>query len=188
MESSFELIENVIPFYIQDYLEEGCINGKLNFKFYSSTLNTNNYDTQKYSEGEQWVSNIQENLNTDLSHYYLLPLQLTCIKLGIDFTYNNLTRVKLNLKYPNNQNLPNPPHIDFPLDKNENKGIVIIYYVNNSDGDTILYKGNNPNNLTPFQNITPKKGNVLIMKGNVWHSASHPTKEKRIVINYNLEF
>ena len=46
-----------------------------------------------------------------------------------------LTRAKVNMTTKCSKNLRTTPHID-----NANKHYVMIYYVNDSDGDTIIYK------------------------------------------------
>lgn len=78
--------------------------------------------------------------------------------------------------------------------------IVIIYYINDSDGDTILFnntKGNsaesikdnfNSINIDDFEllkRVSPKKGRVLIFNGNLYHYGEYPNKGNRFVINYN---
>lgn len=78
--------------------------------------------------------------------------------------------------------------------------IVIIYYINDSDGDTILFtnkKGNsaesikdnfnsvNTDDFELLKRVSPKKGRVLIFDGNLYHYGEYPTKGNRFVINYN---
>ena len=56
----------------------------------------------------------------------------------------------------------------------------MIYYINDSDGDTFL-------NKTETKRITPKANSAVIFPSNLWHASSNPTKGKRIVINYVAE-
>lgn len=82
--------------------------------------------------------------------------------------------------------------------------LVILYYVNDSDGDTLLFKNklgytigantvvenqikeNNFSNLELIQKVTPKKGSVVIFDGNLLHCAGWPTIGKRFNVNYNV--
>jgi hypothetical protein len=79
-------------------------------------------------------------------------------------------------------------HVDMDFDHK-----VLLYYVNDSDGDTILYNevfeeyGEVPNNFTVQQTSTPSKGNGLVFDGLTYHSSSKPTKNsKRIIINIDF--
>ena len=69
-----------------------------------------------------------------------------------------------------------------------------IYYVEDSDGDTIIYdyKSKNENDIPYFEDvkelkrITPKQGKVIVFDGLYWHTAEQPTKNKRCIINFNV--
>ena len=69
-----------------------------------------------------------------------------------------------------------------------------IYYVEDSDGDTIIYdyKSKNENDIPYFEDvkelkrITPKQGRVIVFDGLYWHTAEQPTKNKRCIINFNV--
>ena len=80
------------------------------------------------------------------------------------------------------------PHID----SNVNHW-VMIYYVNDSDGDTIIFneKLEHPHtmesikSLTIKKKITPKQGRIVIFDGSYLHAGTHPrSSNSRIVINY----
>lgn len=76
--------------------------------------------------------------------------------------------------------------------------LVMLYYVNDSDGDTILYDkkfGDIPLeiaypddycNLKIVHRISPKKGRILFFDGRVYHSPSTPTKSMRCIITLDL--
>lgn len=90
-------------------------------------------------------------------------------------------------------------HVDTDL-----QHVAIIYYVNDSDGDTLIFNDKNnkhSNNLKEFNNnqdfldfknfeltnsITPKKGRVVMFDGNLWHYGKYPTNGERNIININL--
>lgn len=108
-------------------------------------------------------------------------------KTGID--YDTLYRMKLNQTLSKGKELINMPHID-----NTHEHTVLLYYVNDSDGDTILYDklwdeshDNTDVELKVLERVTPKAGRAVIFNGLRYHSSSNPIKaNKRIVLNINL--
>ena len=70
----------------------------------------------------------------------------------------------------------------------------LIYYVEDSDGDTIIYdyKSKNENDIPYFEDvkelkrIKPKQGTIVAFDGLHWHTAEQPTKNKRCIINFNV--
>ena len=100
-----------------------------------------------------------------------------------DIDYRTIIRVKANLLIPQ----PNFTKDDFNLPHVDHAGtenyLNIIYFVNESDGDTFIFDGTPPS-LTIKQRITPEANSVLIFDGDVYHASSNPIKsDKRIVIN-----
>lgn len=94
----------------------------------------------------------------------------------------DIIRAKANLmlKTQFDQNCYNPPHTDMPIPHN-----VLLYYVNNSDGDTIIFDKGSDNKI--YQKISPKKGRLLYFDGDYYHSSSPPVlNDHRIVVNINL--
>ena len=57
----------------------------------------------------------------------------------------------------------------------------LIYYVNDSDGDTVFFDGDKI-----VESVTPKKGRCVIFDGLIPHGAGIPSKGPRCIINYNL--
>jgi hypothetical protein len=61
--------------------------------------------------------------------------------------------------------------------------MVGIYYVNNCDGDTRIFKKNKL-----FKLIKPKAGRMVLFNGALKHSAGFPVKSQvRCVINFNFK-
>ena len=78
------------------------------------------------------------------------------------------------------------PHID--LDEGF-EHIVVLYYVIDSDGDTIIYnERTQSSSYTEKQRVSPKQGRVVIFDGKQYHTAEQPTKGTRCIVNYNLDF
>ena len=104
-----------------------------------------------------------------------------CDNIGENFNDIVIYRAKLNLLLQNNQTTPNPPHIDLVDIKHR----VLLYYVNDSDGDTIIYKDKSAEKV--LDKISPKQGRILFFDGDYYHSSSPPIiNNKRIVLNIDL--
>jgi len=95
-----------------------------------------------------------------------------------------LYRVKLNLNFPINGYNIGKAHIDTSLPECNKTS---IYYLNDSDGDTIFYNETNDTNfksLSIKQKFTPKANTLVTFNTNNIHAASLPTTcKKRMVLN-----
>jgi hypothetical protein len=77
----------------------------------------------------------------------------------------------------------NTPHIDIP-----DAGFKsLIYYVKDSDGDTVLFNETvrDKKDLTVAKRVTPRKGKAVVFDSNRWHASSNPRQnQNRIVLNF----
>lgn len=111
-------------------------------------------------------------------------------------------RAKINKTTPHNIDLNEEfrlLHVDRPI-----QHVVMIYYINDSDGDTLIFDDKNNKNLKNIKeffnynnfldlknfelnkSISPKKGRVVIFDGSLWHYGKYPTFGERNVVNINL--
>ena len=97
---------------------------------------------------------------------------------------NQVSRVKSNLLTKSTNNNPHPAHVD-----TDDNHLVIIYYANDSDGDTTIYNetfDTKFDKLTVKKTISPKKGKYVIFNGEHYHASSSPLRhDVRIVLNFN---
>ena len=130
----------------------------------------------------------QENLTgTQVSRFhdlFVYMLQNACKKLGIMnvnvLQGRSFLQLPLNLK---NRDV-DTPHIDI---HDRDNFFVILYYVCDSDGDTIIYNETKESDkYTIKQRVTPKKGRVVIFDGMLMHTAEQPLNNTRCIVNYNL--
>jgi hypothetical protein len=102
---------------------------------------------------------------------------------------NKIIRIKSNITTNNNNTNYLAPHIDLDYDHK-----VFLYYVNDSDGDTIFFEQFWHNgiqieekDLTESIRITPKMGRGVVFDGLQYHASSNPTTNNyRCVININF--
>lgn len=60
--------------------------------------------------------------------------------------------------------------------------LVLLYYVNDCDGDTVLFDDDGKEKAR----ISPKRGRVLLFDGSIKHCASSPSNAHRCVITFDL--
>ena len=101
--------------------------------------------------------------------------QVVCSALDIDFI--DIIAARLFITVPHKTTLEHyAPHTYRP---EEHLGL--IYYLNDSDGDTIFFAGDKE-----LQRVTPKKGRIVLFDGNTLHAGGFPTDNPRCIVNYNL--
>jgi hypothetical protein len=123
--------------------------------------------------------------------YDLISPLLYMIKQKVaEIKFNHEVRVKYNILVRNPESTPsnyNTPHHDAV-----SNAYSIVYYCNDSDGDTFLfnefYDGKNPDKLTIAKRIAPKRNRCVIFESNRMHASSSPVYSKdRRVINFVLD-
>jgi hypothetical protein len=82
-------------------------------------------------------------------------------------------------------------HVDYGRDH-----LVCLYYVNDTDGDTILFDKtfNDVNPQSDFsqvdwkiiKRVSPKKGRAVLFDGRRYHSSSGPSQDVRCIINFDV--
>lgn len=139
---------------------------------------------------------IDENKVKSAHLQYIAPLIACYEKEMGKIKYTQ--RIKSNLLMPQEGVKLQRPHVDDnDITSYDSTGYIgnkktLLYYVNNSDGDTILYnekyEGKPVGLVTKQQSITPVKGRAVIFDSNQIHSGHIPTDKKyRLVINCVFE-
>ena len=118
-------------------------------------------------------------------HEFVIPmLKSVCKKIGVDnidvLQGRSFLQLPLNLK----DRSVDIPHRD--LEDTDNF-FVVLYYVCDSDGDTVIYNETEESDVyTLKQKVSPKQGRVVVFDGALMHTAEQPLNNTRCVINYNL--
>ena len=117
-------------------------------------------------------------------HYLFLPmLKNVCREMKIKNI--NVLQGRSFLQFPLNlkDRTVDTPHIDL----HNRKHLVSLYYVCDSDGDTIIYNEREKlGTYTIKQKVTPKQGRIVLFDGSLYHTAEQPLNNVRCVVNYNL--
>jgi hypothetical protein len=70
-------------------------------------------------------------------------------------------------------------HID-----QERSHIVFLYYLNDSEGETVMFGKHSSDPET--NRVTPKRNRVVVFDGSIYHASTQPPMGKRVVINFNI--
>ena len=156
--------------------------------YYSSDItdSTNIYSQARPAMSHKYVD-YDEKTNVTKKHtmfhsLFKLLLVTTCERMNIKnadvLQGRSFLQFPLNLK----DKTVDTPHIDM-----KRKHLVVLYYVCDSDGDTIIYnEREESNSYTIKKSVTPKKGRTVLFDGSLYHTAQQPINNIRCVVNYNL--
>jgi len=191
-------IENIIPVDYQNHLLS--LMTSFNFPWvFNPTMVSGDDCFSTNNDNHSGFNHFFYEKNEKTSQFFDLvyPLVLS-ITSQANIPFNRLIRMRANLTLPNQTSKLDwhMPHIDsyFPHYN-------AIYYVNDSDGDTVIFNETNDdydsgqkdiiaikeNKFTIKHRVTPKKGKIVVFPGKYYHSSSFARTSKfRSVINMNL--
>lgn len=191
------IIENFLPQSYQDEIEHELL-GSDYFPWFFNPSTVDSSKTYQYA-GIGSLANAVDTpqfyhlmVNTETGiqpsgYYNLVRYVLYFLENKTDIKVKEIVRIKSNLllPYKGDQGGVHHPHIDLELKNSK----TLIYYVKDSDGDTITYNeyfdGTKQSNFTIEKSITPKKGTAVLLDTNRFHSSSLPrSSEFRCVINF----
>lgn len=148
-------------------------------------------------ESEQFVHTLimDYKLNSDAYETFKLLTDVLDIAMGQDI---DISRMKINLttrKGEEYRNKISSPHLDNP-EFVDGRDWIAIYYINDSDGETIIFNQTNefltnPTPFTPKMKIQPTAGRMIIFPAKYYHSAGWPVENdyRSVVnINFSIEF
>jgi len=156
--------------------------------FYNENITQDKSNQHVFSYGFTHIFHDGQKRNTYYSEL-ILPItkQIQTTVNGGDILRSRLDMtMSVSGKYMHN------PHIDYPYDN-----ITTIFYLNDSDGDTVLFNeyGNDINTvykrerLTEINRVSPKANRLLIYDGNRLHTGNSPVNHKRrILLNSNFAY
>ena len=189
------VIDDVVSPTYQNSLEEMSINHTFSWNFNLSNIYKPNATKPELFLDENTIQTYQythllyhSQTHTSSQHIdFVRPLIYTAMdKFSVQTP--DILRVKANM-LTNNRRFQvekyNPAHVDAVFSH-----VVILYYINDSDGDTVIFNetyGSHFTELTVKQRISPKKGRAVCFPGKYFHASSNPIEhDTRTVINIDL--
>lgn len=193
------VLDGLISEELQDEIEDAMFNCYWTY-FSDNTLGSKTSE-MKYRKilspldfhiSPSFIANVQSRLNTDTYKKIIPLIQKGCDEINFNIEkivrcYGAIHALIANKNKKDNIHINrNIPHL------------VMLYYVNSCDGDTILYDKmlgdipleiDYPDDYCKFNithKISPKKGRILFFDGRVYHSSSTPKKSIRCIITLDL--
>ena len=142
----------------------------------------------RFGFGHEYVT-AEEGVISNFQNLFLGLIKNSCKKLKIKKV--DVLQGRSFLSTPTN--IPkedvDTPHVDMVAPH-----FVMLYYVRDSDGDTIIYNEKTkfddctPENIkfTIKKKVSPKQGRVVLFNGIHYHTAEQPNHNLRCIVNYNL--
>jgi hypothetical protein len=180
------VVDNFIKPHLQDRLERMFVSGDFPYYYGLESVKTDSDYTDTI------LTNTENCINTpQFSHLFvggsyvseefkhITPISNKLIDIFDVDCYLTRCKVNLNTLDVRMEGKHHIPHIDMIQEDQ----ITAIYYVNDSDGDTLFF--DRSGEIT--QRVTPKKGTLVWWKGIKFHAKCSPVKtDHRIVINFNF--
>lgn len=194
--NEIQIIEDLIPKKLQDEIETWISSEEVDWRFLeTSAPNIFPNDLSIFNTWQLTHPFFNRGVPPSSGFTAIVIPILYNLKLvtGLNFT-QKMGRIKANALFKNvncGPNNYNSPHVDNPNPNYKS----LLYYVNDSDGDTFIFnevttelpgdKNYIPPKLTLNRRVTPKKGTAIMFNSNRYHASSSPKKsDRRYVINF----
>ena len=191
-EGEIIVIDDFISLEYQEKIKQELIGLDNDFPwFYTEDVTgAGDYDSQhRAALGHQYVSIDDDNDTSEIEsvyHHLFTPmLSKACQYLRMPEAEILQGRSFLQFPLVNvDTSVVDTPHID--LDEGWQHAVV-LYYVVDSDGDTIIYNERTKSSTyTEKQRVSPKQGRVVIFDGGQYHTAQQCKDKARCIVNYNI--
>lgn len=176
------VLDNLIPLELQDSILSVASKVEFPWYFTANSLACGVYenDSFKFSHPLFWDGRRFDHFDSFFPILVHVARHFNLLELRLDRFYAHLITTK---GRPSIQ----PPHVDIE----EDGYLSVLYYIHDSDGDTIFYnnffEGERPSQFEEVMRVTPKKGRVVIFNSRRYHSSSNPVdNDIRVLLNATL--
>lgn len=172
-------LEQFVPSQLQTVFLD-TIEDSNNFSwYYSESIVDNAYDTGGFSH----IILRDDKENSYCASIFMSLMALLGERTGIEA--DHIIRFRIRMTLPDGSGpRSNIPHVDHMIPHT-----VLLVYLNDSDGDTVIYDktfDEGPENLIETARFNPNCGDAILFDGRYYHSGAVPSKRKRIVANIDF--
>ena len=191
---SIEVFDNIIDKPLQEKIKS-TLEIDLPWYFISDVTSSDSGNQGRPGFFHLFSEKYKENSNFNWIPNEIVSKVIVELKLKITQIIQSRTffQLPLSSQYLKNDTVDNA-HVDL-----SSPHLVVLYYVMDSDGDTIIYdkkweKGKENLNseetakLLIKKRVTPKQGRLVVFDGRYWHTAEQPKYNKRCVINTDITY
>lgn len=190
----YKIIDNFLDQSDADALEEHITGNDFSWFYIGNTVKQHREgESQKYMPTIAMRHFFYWNNQVNSSEFTQLPPFFQKLNQIYNGQPINIIGIVANLLFPNDSLIGKS---DIPHADNTTKnGYTAIYYINDCDGDTVLYNELAPEgvpdnqlvkyDVTEMVRITPKKNRMVIFNNRHYHSAPSSASKARFVINFN---
>jgi hypothetical protein len=172
-----KIIENFLPHSLHKIIQQELLGESFPWYFNNSIA----YENQSGSNF-QFTHTFYRDQNPISNWFNVVQSMMFILETQCNYKLNGILRIKANL---NTQNPLLNASDNAHQDSKDPRFMTMLYYVNDSDGDTLFFDDSKTNIIN---RVTPKENTAVIFKSNLWHASSAPIENKRrVVINFILE-
>lgn len=182
----FLLDDDFLPIDIQEKIKNDILgNTKWNFFEKTSPTTPNGESLSLKTDSFQFVHSVSDGTDPMVNPAMIIS-KYFFDKHNIDLLNNEILRIKSNILTKGSSYFYHAPHIDTDVPH-----YVLLYYINDSDGDTYFFDNFWKDGVVPTENdfiektrVSPKMGRAALFDGHQYHSSSSPINSPyRSVIN-----
>ena len=184
LEDDIENVVTEIPYYYGPNTSYAATDPF--FDHYNKLIqNSNIVENGQFTHSVLDEGNIVSNL-----HGLLYPVLYSFAEKE-NIEVNAITRIKVNLLL--RDKTFTKENYNFPHSDRGSGEKIFIYYINDSDGDTVIFNEFDnfkfiPDQFTICDRISPKKGTGVFLESNRFHASSNPVNtQHRYIINFNFK-
>jgi len=182
------VFDDIIDINYQIKIKDFLFSNLFPWYFCKDVSFTNNNVQQRPGFRHNFV--IDKKVTSDF-HNEVIPLIIKSLN-KINYKHTEILQGRSFFQLPLNipdRHIVDTPHVDADIPH-----LVILYYVNDNEANTIIYENEFEGydkvpqfkDLKVKQQVKPKQGRVVLFNGKYWHTAEQPEHNKRCIINYNV--
>jgi hypothetical protein len=181
---------NLIPLSVTNFIED-LVKNKTNhstdriappFSFFyqeSMTYNEPSGNDNDVGFSNCFIADFNSLYNFDYASCMENILYKVCSHYNI--FVNRIHEGRIFLQPPSKFPLEQQLHVDIPDVPLDAPFYSLIYYISDSDGDTVFYKGDKE-----IKRVTPKKGTTVLFDGHLFHRGIKPINKTKILLNFSF--
>jgi hypothetical protein len=193
-----KVIKNIVSKKDQIYLNDIINSNEFPWYFYDNIIEGRNKNYKKFKNITETYAFVHtlfflpKGINSN--YFEKFKIILNALEKKENIKIKELLRIRIRKTFfikGHNLNKFNHPHVDLPEVHNYKS---LIYYFENSDGDTVFFKEKFNEKIKDINNLnidlknTPKQGMAVYFDGDIFHSGNSPVNYiHRTVLNFDFK-